>query len=174
MATGLDSIAAVLPSGRRRIPGWRLRRARCRGRERYATSPIRSPSPIGMCVHPGFRRRGFGRAILARLEHRAGELRLPAASARHTRCPDRGAAICMYSADYREVGRGQVRRRRGHLLREGARLIRPAVVRTAYSAVDPIRSLTPRRAGDQRRIAVRARREAPPCRPGPLIRAVPA
>ena len=59
-----------------------------------------------MLVHPGFRRRGFGRTILARLEHRAGEL-----GYRQLRLDTtvvQTAAQRLYeSAGYREVGRGQ-------------------------------------------------------------------
>ncbi len=60
-----------------------------------------------MRVHPGFQRRGFGRTILAHLEHRAGEfgyrtLRLDTAVTLT-------AAQRLYeSAGYREVGRGQL------------------------------------------------------------------
>ena len=60
-----------------------------------------------MRVHPGFQHRGLGRAILARLEHRAAEigykqLRLDTAVALT-------AAQRFYrSAGYREVGRGQL------------------------------------------------------------------
>ena len=60
-----------------------------------------------MRVHPGFRRRGFGRTILARLEHRAGEL-----GYRQLRLDTtvmQTAAQRLYeSAGYREVGRGQL------------------------------------------------------------------
>lgn len=60
-----------------------------------------------MRVHPAFQRRGFGRMLLTRLEHRARELgfrklRLDA-TVRQT------AAQRLYeSAGYREVGRGQL------------------------------------------------------------------
>jgi GNAT superfamily N-acetyltransferase len=60
-----------------------------------------------MRVHPGVQRRGFGRAILARLEHRAGEL-----GYRQLRLDTPvvfTAAQRFYeSAGYREVGRGQL------------------------------------------------------------------
>jgi ribosomal protein S18 acetylase RimI-like enzyme len=58
-------------------------------------------------VHPAFQRRGFGRTILARLEHRAGEL-----GYRQLRLDTPGvmtAAQRLYdSAGYRKVGRGQL------------------------------------------------------------------
>ena len=58
-----------------------------------------------MRVHPGFQRRGFGRTILARLEHRAGEL-----GYRQLRLDTPVAVTAaqrLYeSAGYREVGRG--------------------------------------------------------------------
>ena len=60
-----------------------------------------------MRVHPGFRRRGFGRTLLACLEHRAREL-----GYRQLRLNTPvvlTAAQRLYdSAGYREVGRGQL------------------------------------------------------------------
>ena len=60
-----------------------------------------------MRVHPGFRRRGFGRTLLACLEHRAREL-----GYRQLRLNTpvvMTAAQRLYdSAGYREVGRGQL------------------------------------------------------------------
>jgi ribosomal protein S18 acetylase RimI-like enzyme len=60
-----------------------------------------------MRVHPGFQRRGFGRTILAHLEHRAGELGYR--TLRLDTAVTLTAAQRLYeSAGYREVGRGQL------------------------------------------------------------------
>jgi GNAT superfamily N-acetyltransferase len=60
-----------------------------------------------MRVNPGFRRRGFGRTILARLEHRAGELGYRQLRL-HTPVVLTAAQRLYDSACYREVGRGQL------------------------------------------------------------------
>lgn len=59
-----------------------------------------------MRVHPGFQRRGFGRAILARLEHRAGELGYRQLRLDTPVVLTAAQRLCE-SAGYREVGRGQ-------------------------------------------------------------------
>jgi GNAT superfamily N-acetyltransferase len=60
-----------------------------------------------MRVHPGFQRRGFGRTILARLEHRASELGYRALRS-HTPATQTTARRLYSTAGYREVGRGQI------------------------------------------------------------------
>ena len=102
----LDSIAAsYLEDGGEFLVGVCDGRVVAIGALRHVTDAIAEPNR--MCVHPGFRRRGFGRTLLARLEHRAGELgyrqlRLdtPVALTAAQRLYD--------SAGYREVGRGQL------------------------------------------------------------------
>ena len=75
------------------------------GALRHVTDPVGEITR--MRVHPGFQRRGFGRTILARLEHGAGELGYK--RLRLDTAVTQTAAQRLYeSAGYREVGRGQL------------------------------------------------------------------
>jgi ribosomal protein S18 acetylase RimI-like enzyme len=60
-----------------------------------------------MRVHPRFQRGGFGRTILARLEHRASELGYRMLRL-HTPASQTAAQRLYSTAGYREVGRGQL------------------------------------------------------------------
>jgi ribosomal protein S18 acetylase RimI-like enzyme len=102
----LDSIAAAyLEDGGEFLVGICDRRLVAMGALRHVTDAVGEINR--MRVHPGFQRRGFGRLILARLEHRAGEL-----GYRQLRLDTPvvlTAAQRLYEgAGYREVGRGQL------------------------------------------------------------------
>jgi GNAT superfamily N-acetyltransferase len=102
----LDSIAAAyLEDGGEFLVGVCDGRVVAIGALRHVTDAVAEVNR--MRVHPGFRRRGFGRTILARLEHRAselgyGQLRLDIPVVLTP------AQRLYGSAGYREVGRGQL------------------------------------------------------------------
>jgi ribosomal protein S18 acetylase RimI-like enzyme len=102
----LDSIAAAyLEDGGDFLVGICDGRLIAMGALRHVTDAVAELNR--MRVHPAFQRRGFGRTILARLEHRAGDLgyrqlRLD------TTVMQTAAQRLYQSAGYREVGRGQL------------------------------------------------------------------
>lgn len=104
-AQDVDSLAATyIEDGGEFLVGECDRRVVAMGAVRHVTDTVAEINR--MCVHPGFQRRGFGRMILAALEHRAGELgylqlRLD------TPVELTAAERLFRSAGYREVGRGQ-------------------------------------------------------------------
>jgi GNAT superfamily N-acetyltransferase len=102
----VDSVAAVyVEDGGEFLVGLCDGRLVAMGALRHVTDAVAELNR--MRVHPGFQRRGFGRSILARLEHRASEL-----GYRRLRLDTpvvMTAAERLYdSAGYREVGRGQL------------------------------------------------------------------
>lgn len=103
---GLDSVAAAyLDDGGDFLVGVCDGRLVAMGALRHITNAVGEIT--WMRVHPGFQRRGFGRAILARLEHRATELGYK--QLRFDTAVTLTAAQRFYrSAGYREVGRGQL------------------------------------------------------------------
>jgi len=102
----VDSIAAAyLEDGGEFLVGIRDGRLIAMGALRHVTDAVAEINR--MRVHPGFQRRGFGRLVLADLEHRASQLgyrrlRLD------TPVVSTAAQRLFESAGYREVGRGQL------------------------------------------------------------------
>ena len=102
----VDSIAAdYLEDGGELLVGICDGRLIAMGALRHVTDAVAELNR--MRVHPGFQRRGFGRAILARLEHRAAELGYK--QLRLDTAVTLTAAQRLYrSAGYRAVARGQL------------------------------------------------------------------
>jgi ribosomal protein S18 acetylase RimI-like enzyme len=102
----LESIAAAyLEDGGEFLVGVCDRRLVAMGALRHVTDAVGEINR--MRVHPRFQRRGFGRLVLARLEHRAGALDFRQLRLDTPVVPT--AAQRLYeSAGYREVGRGQL------------------------------------------------------------------
>ena len=102
----VDSIvAAYVQDGGEFLVGIRDGRLIAMGALRHVTDAVGELNR--MRLHPGFQRRGFGRTILARLEHRASELgyRTPRL---HTPAIPTAAQRLYSTAGYRQVGRGQL------------------------------------------------------------------
>jgi ribosomal protein S18 acetylase RimI-like enzyme len=102
----LDSVAAgYLEDGGEFLVGILDGRLIAIGALRHVTDAVAELNR--MRVHPGFQRRGFGRTLLARLEHRASELGYRALRL-HTPATQTPARRLYSTAGYREVGRGQL------------------------------------------------------------------
>jgi ribosomal protein S18 acetylase RimI-like enzyme len=102
----LDSIAAAyIEDGGEFLVGVRDGRLVAIGALRHVTDAVAELTR--MRVHLGFQRRGFGRTLLARLEHRASELGYRTLRL-HTAVMLTAAQRFYDSAGYREVGRGQL------------------------------------------------------------------
>jgi GNAT superfamily N-acetyltransferase len=102
----LDSVAAsYLEDGGEVLVGILDGRLIAVGALRHVTDAVAELNR--MRVHPGFQRGGFGRTILARLEHRASELGYRTLRL-HTPAIQTAAQRLYSTAGYREVGRGQL------------------------------------------------------------------
>ena len=104
-AADLDSIAAsYLDDGGEFLVGVYDGRLVAMGALRHVTDTV--AEIMRMNVHPAFQRRGFGRLLLAQLEHRASELGYR--ELRLDTAVTQAAAQRLYaSAGFRDVGRGQ-------------------------------------------------------------------